>query len=104
MSVSERGIAPKKTVHSGPPKAGGLTKCLSKLVSHPRVSRVYSRAESAVALPTSRGCLCLLLDGPLQVIKEQIVREVDLLEHSSLSTFGAESVSRIRSLLQRSIT
>ncbi|KHN73611.1 hypothetical protein Tcan_06218 [Toxocara canis] len=29
------------------------------------------------ALPTSRGGLCSLLDGPLQVIKEKIVWEVE---------------------------
>ncbi|KHN79435.1 hypothetical protein Tcan_08236 [Toxocara canis] len=29
------------------------------------------------ALPASRGGICSLLDGPLQVIKEEIVREVE---------------------------
>ncbi|KHN82165.1 hypothetical protein Tcan_14455 [Toxocara canis] len=47
--VRELRIAPKKkTVHKGSSKADGYTECLSKLVSHPRVSRAFSRAESAI--------------------------------------------------------
>ncbi|KHN70781.1 hypothetical protein Tcan_18913 [Toxocara canis] len=33
--------------------------------------------NSRLALPTSRVGLCSVLDGPLQVIKEKIVREVE---------------------------
>ncbi|KHN87035.1 hypothetical protein Tcan_11214 [Toxocara canis] len=39
--------------------------------------REYAAAlNPRFALPTSRGGLCSLLDGPLQVIKENIAREV----------------------------
>ncbi|KHN76834.1 hypothetical protein Tcan_11242 [Toxocara canis] len=40
--------------------------------------REYTAAlNPRFALPTSRGGLCSLLDGPLQGIKENIVREVE---------------------------
>ncbi|KHN77123.1 hypothetical protein Tcan_06131 [Toxocara canis] len=89
---------------------------LQKLMTLPNVSlslflthefREYTAVlNPRFTLPASGGGVCSLSDGPLQVIKEKIVREVeDLLEeHRSLLTFGAESASRIRSLLQRSLT
>ncbi|KHN89061.1 hypothetical protein Tcan_04945 [Toxocara canis] len=60
---------------------------LQKLMALPNVSlslflthefREYTAVlNPQFALPTSRGGLCSLLDGPLQVIKEKIAREVE---------------------------